>query len=106
MPERHGTGAFETFSTQRRSDTAETILLKRRHAADTRQLKRHDGGRFGGSGAPTGTLPARLEPKNAFREGLVEAGNDRFHRRINELDRFNRPAHDRHAAPEGRNHAG
>jgi hypothetical protein len=27
MPERHGTGEFETFATQRRSDTAETILL-------------------------------------------------------------------------------
>jgi hypothetical protein len=36
MPERHGTSEFETFSTQRRSDTAETILLKRGHAANGR----------------------------------------------------------------------
>jgi hypothetical protein len=35
-PERHGTGASETFPTLRRTGTAETTLLKRGHAAHPR----------------------------------------------------------------------
>jgi hypothetical protein len=47
----------------------------------------------GRSGRPTGTLPARLGPKIAFAEGLLEARNGFFHRRINDLQRFDRPAY-------------
>ena len=41
---------------------------------------------------PTGILPARLGPKIAFSEGLLEAQNDLFHSRINDLQRFAGPA--------------
>jgi len=60
----------------------------------------------GRSGRPTGMLPARLGPKIAFLEGLLQARNGLFPLRINDLARFSRPARDRHAAPEGPNRAG
>jgi hypothetical protein len=81
------------------------LTLGRGHAAHKRLEQRHVGGVLERPWRATGILPARLGPKIAFREGLLEARNDRFHRRINDLERYSRPAYYRHAAPEGRNRA-